>query len=222
MVFNSQGHERVGRSTDLWEKQPCQGCHRVGCRPVLGTGMSRGGCGNTPRHGSAARSSPSAEHQLGCAQKGPSAPPRGAWELDVLCYLKVSPCPAGRCLCSSSRRSRPVWGLSKHRRHPVPRGQHTSACSGLPKGRFGLQLSQKCFAEANHVQKPRAPPLQPPRSSSCKRHRHRTGTTLHHLQHAPCRDSLSLLDTSTVQSQLNIKNERSALLQALEVILRAW
>lgn len=154
--------------------------------------------------------------------RGGQAPPRGAWELDVLCYLKVSPCPAGRCLCSSSRRSRPVWGLSKHCRHPVPRGQHTSACSGLPKGRFGLQLSQKCFAEANHVQKPRAPPLQPPRSSSCKRHRHRTGTTLHHLQHAPCRDSLSLLDTSMVQSQLNIKNERSALLQALEVILRAW
>lgn len=76
VVFNSQGHERVGRSTDLWEKKPCQGRHRAGCRPVLGTGMSRGGCGNTPRHRSAARSSPRAERQLGCAQRGPSPPER--------------------------------------------------------------------------------------------------------------------------------------------------
>lgn len=103
VVFNSQGHERVGRSTDLWEKQPCQGRHGERGRaadPALGTGTSRGGCGNTPRHGSAERSFPHAEHQLGCAQSGPS-PPGGVWELDVLCYLKVSCCPAGRASAAS-------------------------------------------------------------------------------------------------------------------------
>lgn len=49
VVFNGQGDRRIGRSTDLWEKQPCHGRHvergraadpALESRPALGTGTA--------------------------------------------------------------------------------------------------------------------------------------------------------------------------------------
>lgn len=94
-----------GLQTQPWKADP-----RWALAPPA-FGMSRGGCENIPRHGSTEQSFLHAEHQLECAQSGSSAP-GGTWELDVLCYLKVSRCPAGRRLRSFGT-SQPVWVLLK-------------------------------------------------------------------------------------------------------------